>query len=126
MSIQARGVVLEILRHGLAHNQLLSHHGSGNNVTLELLKRIDAKVFLVSTNGGGGHYHPDRHAIAKPVAGDWRPSKNEYPIQILFNYRSDYTKIWDDKKLMKRYNNTLEYADPGDILELAAVPKTPG
>jgi beta-lactamase superfamily II metal-dependent hydrolase len=104
----------------------LSHHGSGNNVTLELLKRIDSRVFMVSTSGGGGHYHPDRHAIAKLVAGDWRPAGEEHAIKILFNYRSDYTEIWDDKVLRKKYNYSVEYADPGDILELSLVPKTPG
>ena len=104
----------------------LSHHGSGNNVTLELLKRIDSRMFLVSTNGGGGHYHPDRSAMAKLIAGKWRPRRKAYPITILFNYRSEYTKIWDDDTLKQKYDYTVEYADPGDILKLAAVPKTSG
>jgi beta-lactamase superfamily II metal-dependent hydrolase len=104
----------------------LSHHGSANNVTLGLLKRLDSKVFLVSTNGGGGHYHPDRSAIAKLVAGDWRPkAKSEYPIRILFNYRNEYTRIWDDEDLKKTHHYAVDYADGGDILELALVPKTP-
>jgi len=104
----------------------LSHHGSANNVTLSLLKRLDSRVFLVSTNGGGGHYHPDRSAIAKLVAGDWRPrAKSKYPIRILFNYRNEYTRIWDDKDLKKKHHYAVDYADGGNILELALVPKTP-
>ncbi len=103
----------------------LSHHGSGNNVTLDFLRRIDSQVFLVSTSGRG-HYHPDRHAMAKLVAGDWRPRKaGQYSITILFNYRSEYTKIWDDEDLKQRHHYSVEYANPGDILELSVVPKTP-
>ncbi len=97
----------------------LSHHGSGNNVTLELLRRLDSRVFMVSTNGGGGHYHPDRQVIAKLIAGDWRPIDEDNIITILFNYRSEYTEIWDDQALKRRYHYAVEYATAGDILELS-------
>ena len=105
----------------------LSHHGSGNNVTLPLLRRLNCQVFLVSTNGGGGHYHPDRHAIAKLVAGKWRPGNDlsSYPITVLFNYRNEFTTIWDDPDLQSKYNYATHYADPGSILGLTLVPKAP-
>jgi beta-lactamase superfamily II metal-dependent hydrolase len=96
----------------------LSHHGSANNVTLELLRRIDSRVFMISTNGGGSHYHPDRAAIAKLIAGDWREIDEAHHITLLFNYRTEYTEIWDDEELMERFHYSVEYALSGDILEL--------
>lgn len=125
-------MVESIIKHVGPDNRLnvgaikLSHHGSGNNVTLGLLKRVNCQVFLVSTNGGGGHYHPDRHAMAKLLAGDWRPrSKEEYPITVLFNYRNEFTRIWDDAELQDKHNYRVHFADSGDILALRLVPKPP-
>jgi hypothetical protein len=97
----------------------LSHHGSVNNVTLELLRRLDTRVFMISTNGGGGHYHPDREAIARLIAGDWRPIDEDHHITILFNYRSEFTEIWDDAALEGKYHYSVAFADAGDILELS-------
>ncbi len=100
----------------------LSHHGSGNNVTDALLRRIDSSVFLISTSGGGGHYHPDREAIARLIAGSWREER-EQKIHLLFNYKSPFTTVWDDQEWKDRYNYEVYYADSGDILELSAVPR---
>jgi len=42
------------------------HHGSKYNITKELLKKLDCKTYLFSTNGVG-HEHPHKEAVAKIV-----------------------------------------------------------
>jgi hypothetical protein len=103
----------------------LAHHGSKNNVSIELLKKLDTRTFLVSTNGGSGHYHPDREAIARIVAGTWREAPSEETVRLLFNYENDYTKIWDDEDLKREYNYEVYFPADGDVLQMSPVPKTP-
>lgn len=46
----------------------VSHHGSINNTTIELLDLIDCDRFIISTNGGTGkHRFPDREVIARII-----------------------------------------------------------
>lgn len=56
------------------HNKLkvdfvkISHHGSKNNTTNNLLDMIDCDNFVISTNGGNSfHTHPDRETIARII-----------------------------------------------------------
>jgi hypothetical protein len=56
----------------------MSHHGSRNNTNLELLKRIRAKYWLVSTNGAA-FGHPDVQALAQVV------TTQQHPVFVL-NY----------------------------------------
>jgi hypothetical protein len=69
----------------------LSHHASENNVTRELLEKIDCQRFLVSTDGSV-HRHPDHLALLRILRYvTKRP-------ELLFNYRSDTTRPWDERK----------------------------
>lgn len=78
------------------------HHGSDGNVTRKLLERIRCSRYLVSTNGAQ-HHHPDRAAMARLICyGGHQPD-------IYFNYLSDYTEIWRDARLQKRYRFTAHY-----------------
>lgn len=63
----------------------LSHHGSRNNVSNELLDMIDCDRFLISTNGGNGSScHPDRETIAN-IACHAKRDRNK-TIHLYFNY----------------------------------------
>jgi beta-lactamase superfamily II metal-dependent hydrolase len=66
----------------------VSHHGSKNNLTQEFLGLVDAKHWLISTNGDL-HEHPDKPAIESIIKGSIRPPT------LWFNYRSAYTKGWE-------------------------------
>jgi Metallo-beta-lactamase superfamily len=69
----------------------LSHHASENNLTRELLEKIDCQRFLVSTDGSV-HRHPDHLALLRVLRyATKRP-------EFLFNYRSDTTRPWDERK----------------------------
>jgi hypothetical protein len=76
----------------------LSHHGSKNNLTPELLELVDGQHFLVSTNGDR-HDHPDPEAIEAVIAGARRKPT------LWFNYRSEFSTRWekDSKKRGAKY-----------------------
>jgi hypothetical protein len=66
----------------------LSHHGSKHNITPEFLQLVDAKHYLVSTNGDRFR-HPDKEAIDAIIQGSRRKP------WLWFNYRSPYTECWE-------------------------------
>jgi Metallo-beta-lactamase superfamily len=69
----------------------LSHHASENNLTQELLGKIDCGRFLVSTDGSV-HRHPDHQALLRILRYVTRRP------ELMFNYRVDTTRPWDEKK----------------------------
>jgi beta-lactamase superfamily II metal-dependent hydrolase len=84
----------------------LSHHGSRNATTVELLQSIECPRYLVSTNGNI-FYHPDREAIARIILrGGERP-------RLFFNYRSPYNALWDNARLRARYGYDCAYPEQG-------------
>ncbi len=73
----------------------LPHHGSMNNLSAELLRKLACPRFLISTNGSSfGHPHPE--AIARILA-------NSSPREICFNYRTEYTKLWKDREVQEHF-----------------------
>lgn len=74
----------------------LSHHGSRANITVDLLGAVQAKHYIVSTNGAI-FGHPDDEAIARVVihGGAGR--------NISFNYRNEHTAKWEGAELQARY-----------------------
>lgn len=63
----------------------ISHHGSCNNISNELLDMVDCDKFLISTNGGNGvSCHPDRETIANIVCHSKRDMSK--PVHLYFNY----------------------------------------
>lgn len=67
----------------------MSHHGSMNNLTDELLAKVKCRRYLVSTNGASfGHPHPE--ALARVICAT-RSQK-----ALCFNYSCPYTTVWDD------------------------------
>ena len=80
----------------------ISHHGSQNNLSLELLNLIDCSRYLISTNGSR-HHHPDPQAIARIlVAGGDDP-------ELLFNYADEEQSRWDDDDLRDEHGYRTQY-----------------
>jgi beta-lactamase superfamily II metal-dependent hydrolase len=95
----------------------VSHHASKNNVSTELVSLLDCPRFLISSNGDH-FYHPDREAIARIIkygkSGDRKP-------ELIFNYRTQYTDVWERADLQEQYGFTTRYPDaeqPGQLVSL--------
>jgi hypothetical protein len=65
----------------------MSHHGSKHNISEDLMKLLDAKHFLVSTDGSI-HGHPDKPAIEAVI--QWSARRPT----LWFNYRSKENSPW--------------------------------
>ena len=81
----------------------VSHHGSFNNVSKDLLEKIDSPNYLISTNGGR-HNHPDKETIAHIIS---RPA--DFHRNIWFNYITDNSKYFDRDDWTKTYNYSIHY-----------------
>jgi beta-lactamase superfamily II metal-dependent hydrolase len=82
----------------------LAHHGSKNNLSVELLDLIDCPTYLLSSNGDY-FCHPDRQAVARVVKhGGTRPA-------LHFNYRSGFNNVWERADLQRKYAYTAHYPE---------------
>jgi beta-lactamase superfamily II metal-dependent hydrolase len=63
------------------------HHGSKNNLSNEVMERIDSKHFLLSSSGAKFN-HPDSDAVARIIFHSEKPT-------LHFNYFSKDNKDWD-------------------------------
>lgn len=91
----------------------LSHHGSRANVTQDLMRCIEAKHFVFSTNGAY-FIHPDDEAVARVIVGSKRPT-------LWFNYDTPHTRQWSADELTTKYGHAVRYpraAGVGVVLEL--------
>ena len=83
------------------HAFKLSHHGSQKNLSPKLLRLIDCKKFLISTNGSRYH-HPHPAAVSRIIT--------THPgAELYFNYRSDESLVWDDDAILERDQYSLHY-----------------
>ncbi len=90
----------------------LSHHGSANALTNELLDTIDCSRYLVSTDGSI-FYHPDQAAMARVILHG-----GEHPT-LHFNYRTDLNGFWGDGDLQARHGYSTEYPTGDEGLALS-------
>ena len=106
-------VVEESLGKLLAERQLgrltvdalkLSHHGSKNNTSRELLDLLVCKHFLFSTNGSK-HDHPDPECVARVVV------KKRPGVELHFNYMTKINEVW--KPLEADFKFTARYPADG-------------
>jgi hypothetical protein len=89
----------------------LSHHGSRGNTTPGLLRAIECRSYLVSTDGSIFH-HPDDEAIQCLVT-------YAKPVRLFFNYRSERTIGWSGVPQGARPDYTAQYpTNNGENLEL--------
>ncbi len=75
----------------------LSHHGSRNNTSIELVRAVRCRNWIVSSNGKMFE-HPDREAIARVV------THGGPQAVLLFNYRSEFNELWADAALAERWH----------------------
>ena len=91
----------------------LPHHGSRGSVSADLIKHLDCKSYIFSSNGDQ-FYHPHPEAVARVIGyGGDSP-------ELFFNYRTKQTEIWDDDKLREAYGYRTSYPDhekEGIVLE---------
>lgn len=82
----------------------LSHHGSRANTTQALLKRVQARHWVCSTNN---RYfkHPDEEALARVIVGAEAPT-------LWFNYDTPQNRRWDSAALKRKYGYRTHYPDP--------------
>lgn len=91
----------------------LPHHGSKSNVSNKLLRALDCKAYLFSTNGAY-FKHPSPQAVARVIKSGGRDQ------ELTFNYRTKYNDFWGGKSLRERYGYKTVYPDSdagGTVLE---------
>jgi len=91
----------------------LPHHGSDGNIAEQLLRKVRAKRYLVSTNGSR-YNHPDKAAIARVVKFGCAP-------ELIFNYKTKFNRMWDAKALRDKYRYRTSFAPekaPGSVIDL--------
>ena len=82
----------------------LSHHGSANATTVDLLEVVDCPRYLVPTDGSI-FYHPDREAIARVIVhGGDDPA-------LHFNHRTDLNGFWSDAALQRQYHYSTAFPE---------------
>lgn len=79
----------------------ISHHGSKNNTSLELLKRIVCNKYLISTNGKS-HGHPDLEALARIAVVN-----KSSGAEIFLNYEVEHIPDWFMTDLENNYPNII-------------------
>jgi hypothetical protein len=81
------------------------HHGSRFNVSTAALDLIETDRYLFSTNGKQTD-HPHLEGVARTIARG--PGSTLY-----FNYRSDFTTPWDDRRLRRKHDYKTVYPEAG-------------
>lgn len=83
----------------------LPHHGSTNNLSVELVRMLPARRYLISSDGG--HYgHPDDPAIARVLG------RGPRGLELVFNYDSARNRRWEAPQLLERHGHRVVF-DPG-------------
>ena len=95
----------------------VSHHGSQNNVSSELIQLLDCPRYLVSTNGDH-FYHPDRQAMARIL----RYGGGQKTVYFNYNNRlNDVVGIRRARRDAREYGYTTVYPhaeQPGIVVSL--------
>ena len=90
------------------------HAGSRANVTQDLLRAVDARHFVFSTNSSYCR-HPNAEAVARVIVGGSKPT-------LWFNYDTPSNRQWGAPDLMARHGPVACYpeGDAGVTIELPA------
>jgi hypothetical protein len=84
----------------------VSHHASQNNLNIELLKLLDCRHYLISTNGDY-FKHPDREAVGRIIKyGGDRPT-------LHFNFLTGLNEVWGQPPLQEQYGYQAVYPETG-------------
>jgi hypothetical protein len=81
----------------------ISHHASAGNTSPDLIKKLKCKKWVISTNGSI-YKHPAQVTVARMVKFGGNP-------ELIFNYKTQYNKVWDSDLLRLQYNYTTTYPE---------------
>lgn len=84
------------------HAFKIPHHGSKANLSSDLVEKLLCRKYLISTSGAR-HHHPDKESVARIIK-----SSEESP-ELVFNYRTDENKMWDNDNLQAAHNYTATF-----------------
>ncbi|HKV33545.1 MAG TPA: hypothetical protein VJP89_04475 [Pyrinomonadaceae bacterium] len=95
----------------------LSHHGSRNNTSVDLLKLLNCTHYLFSSSGQK-FFHPDKETVARVLIH----GRNQRKPQLYFNYTSEFNETWKKENLANgQYGYDAHYIDDATdavVLEL--------
>jgi len=89
----------------------VSHHGSIQNTSPELLELIDSENFMISTNGKVFN-HPDIETIARIVT-----RKSNFKRTLYFNYPTTVSTVLNEEGLKKKYNYEIVVGDGKESID---------
>lgn len=87
------------------------HHGSTNNLSVELVKNISCSSWLVSTDGTRFR-HPDKEAIARIIAYSKHP-------KLHFNVKSKFNSWWNDADWQRKFSYEATFGDIADGISIS-------
>ncbi len=88
----------------------VSHHGSKNNTSKELLKLLNCRNFLFSSSGQK-FKHPNAETVARVLVN----ARGENMPQLYFNYVSEFNKMWNNTDLINGdYPYQAQYINEAD------------
>ena len=95
----------------------LSHHGSRNNTSVELLKLLNCTHYFFSSSGQK-FFHPDKETVARVLIH----GRGQRKPQLYFNYTSEFNETWRKENLARgQYGYDAHYIDDATdavVLEL--------
>jgi beta-lactamase superfamily II metal-dependent hydrolase len=84
----------------------IPHHGSGSNLSPDLVDMITCKQYIFSSNGDI-FKHPDQESVARVIMHD--PTS---PL-LCFNYNTEFNKWWKNKSLITKHKYQIKYPPEG-------------
>lgn len=85
----------------------LSHHGSRNNTSADLLKLLNCTHYFFSSSGQK-FYHPDKETVARVLIH----GRGQRKPQLYFNYTSKFNEAWKKESLAQgQYGYDAHYID---------------
>jgi hypothetical protein len=85
----------------------IAHHGSKNNTNDELLALLDSPTYLISSSGAQ-FKHPDKACIARIL-------KFGKPKNLVFNYKSEFTKPWLQPASQQKFDYKAQVRKDNDL-----------
>jgi hypothetical protein len=83
------------------------HHGSENNVSKEFVESLACRRYLFSSNGSL-YQHPSKPAVARVI-------HYGSDVELVFNYRTPQSEVWDDPNLKLVHKYSAIYGDDDGV-----------
>jgi hypothetical protein len=96
----------------------LPHHGSNANIDLPLLKLVEAREYLFSSNGKQTE-HPHLESVARVLLNEKRP-------RLWFNYLTKFNEVWTRPDVVARFGYEEKHPGEGDEGIAVDIPRPPG